>query len=788
MLLQTMLRHLTAVVDSAVIKYNRKALENETAQATRVYDFYINAVEKRSTFSSYPRFSQQAIINAGVPVYEPTQSNISDGRFTALMLAVNPSNIPSEYRQRVVEEQRKINIEAYETNGDSNNYYRMLAGLPDIGDSDQITLYGLDDVPFDPYKKYGIEEGIPVHTITDDKIRMLMNDDIINKLISKYPDKKYLRYLGPNRIDSASARRASNFALLKIASDNIPSSFIDKFSKIYEQNREYINTVLYNRSLADIYGNDYDNFMAMCVMFMTIQRMVSLAFKDGIERDLYDWEFIQRLYSAYNIPFIETLSMDTHMTMIKNFNYLLRHKSTDKVLFDLCALLGYTNVQIDRYYLIKDQRFDSNGNPIIVKDADGNIVLDKTYDLYFKSIDMREKNITLALQDSTTTKTYEEVTEGDPLWWDSGDLKNTILEEKFNYYESKYISLNMMYNMSDILFDITYAIGTILAQKGNIDRYGISLNLPRIDNNRTFSLFDTAVFIIAGMCKMNGFDGNIPNSMSSIFSIYGYNRTNFPDLTDSRTIAAFNSWNNRQFKNRRNEYTGDDIIYENVSTGSMTKYDDSVAPIWENGVMEIEDFNTLFANVKNLNESLIEAMWETDDVDMYNAYRALHDTYMTKQYTDEMFLKSDGTVATTYLNYLQDVDQDLYGIINNTPSAELYDILSHAVGRMQEEIESMSNLNGVLDDSETVFKALTSLINFFKSYTVDIHAFNIWYVFDSKYYNAIRLFGKLGLITSEMLTKTEMDFLYNDCAHITTTMETNDSIKTKDNISFIWEE
>lgn len=786
MLLQTMLKHLTTIVDSAVIKYNRKALENETAQSIRVYDFYIASVEKTSTFASYPRFSQQAIVNAGVPTYTPVQSNILEGKYTAMMMSVNKNYIPNEYRQRVVEEQRKINIEAYERNGDGNNYYRMLSGLPNIEDTEYIDLYNIDGITEDLYEKYKIPSGATIHTIDDDKIRILKNCGIIDKLIAAHPDKKYLNHLGTDRIDPSIARRANNFALLKIDSTDIPSSFVDKFSKIYDQNREYVNTVLYNRSLADIHGADYDNFMALCVMFMTIQRMVSLAFKDGIERDLYDWEFIQRLYASYNIPFIESLSMDTHMTLIKNFNYLLRHKSTDKVLFDLCSLLGYTNIQIDRYFLIKDQKFDANGNPIIIKDESGNIIANKTYDLYFKSIDMREQNVTLALQDSTTTKTYEEVTESDPLWWDSGDLKNTILEEDFNYYESKYISLNMMYNMSDILFDITYAMGTILNQKDNIEANDISINLPRINNGRTFSLFNAAVFIIAGLCKMNGFAGNIPDA-NAIFSIYGYNRTDFPELTDGRTIAAFKAWQNRQFKNKK-KYDSDDIVYDDIANGNITKYDDSVSDLWENGVVSLNDFDTLFGGVKNLNDSLVEAMWETDDIDMYTAYRALHDTFMTKEYTNTMFTKKDGTVARTYLEYLNDADMDMYTIINETESTDLYDILSHVVGRMQEEIESMENLNGLLDDSETAFKALTSLINFFKSYTVDIHSFNIWYVFDSKYYNSLRFFGKFGLITSEMLTKTELNFLYNDCVTPHITIHQSDGVNFNDKIYIIRED
>lgn len=783
-----MLKNLTTIVDSAVIKYTRLAQENETVQSRRFYDIYISSAEGTSTFNTYEGFYTSAITNAGVPVASVSEANILTGPYTAMMMRANKHRIPMAYRQRVVEEQRKMTIDEYERVGDLNNYYRMLSGLPNVGEpaSEYITLYEVDGIDYNIYEKYNIPDGEYVHMLTDDKIKILNRVGIIDILIKMYPDKKYLKYIGPNKIKSSAARRANNFALLSVSVSDIPSSFVDKFAKIYEQNREYVNTVLYNKSMADTHEL-YDNFMALCVMFMTIQRIVSLAFKDGIERDLYDWEFIRRLYESYNIPFIDTLSIDTHMTLVKNFNYLLRYKSTDKVLFDICSLLGYSNIQIDKYYLVKDQRFDADGNPIIVKDENGNIVGSETYDLYFKSVDLKEKNVTLALQDTSTRISYEEVTENDPLWWDSGDLKNTILEEQFNYYESKYITLNMMYNMSDIMFDTTYSLGLMLDQKENIDAFGIGIPLSRVSTEREFSLFDVVVFVMAGLSKMNGFAGNIPTTGSAIASIYGYNRSDFNDLSDPQAQAAIQAWYNRNFKGKY-KYDDSAIQFDDIINGGITEYDEYVSSIWYDDIVDAESFNDLFTNVKNLKENLENAMWETDDINMYTAYRALYDIYMTKEYTNKAFTKSDGTIATTYLDYLSDADQDLYNVISSTDGGDMYDILSHAIGRLQEEIESMDNLNMLLDDSETAYKAITSLINFFKSYTVDIHTFNIWYVFDSKYYNAIRLFGKFGTIESNMLGKTEMNTIYSDCVTGHSIIPFDGKIMMPDKLTIIREE
>lgn len=801
MLLQTLLKHLTTVIDSAVVKYDKTAQENETLQSRRIADYYEAAVTKTSEFYSYDRFSQDAIINAGVPVYDI--ANYEQGQYTAMTYVADKERIPVQYRDRVVEEQRKIIISNYEENGDYNNYYRQLSGLPGIGDTDFISL------PPDVYERYNIDPSLYIHQIDIETLRTLSHAGIIDSIIAEYPDKEYLKHLGDKKIPSLKARRANNFSLLYINGDDVPTSFYDMFNRIYEQNREYVCTVLYNNSMSKAYDL-YDNFMAMCIMFMTMQRMVSLSFRQGISRDLYDWEFIQNLYASYNIPFIDTLPIDTHMTLIKNFNHLLQHKSTDKVLFDLCSLLGYSNIELEKYYLVRTHKTDDNGNPIFVYDENGNPNYREMYDLYFKTVPLDAKNVALALQDNTATKSYEEVTENDPYWWDSGDLKDTILEDDFNYYETKYITLNTIYNMSDIMFELTYSMRSILDQKENIDKYSVSILLPKINMDRPFSLFDIAVFIIAGLCKMNGLKGTILNSASKISHIYGYRNNAYDaDMTDallyeltngaegaitgteenpyvSGASSAAADWLNRSFETTHEFEDDENITYKDTTTQDHIVNDGNLSNEWV-GIENANEFNYLFSEIKRFENNLVTAMWNATDINQYNAYRAIYDIYMTKKAVDTMFTKSDGSIASTYLEYLEDSEVDLFSIINETEPEDLYDILNHAVGRLQEEMDSLENLNMLTDDGNTAYDALMSLINFFKSYTVDIHNFNIWYVFDSKYYNSLRFFHKLGLIKSEMLTRDSMNYLYSDCIHSDVSSPIHDSLHLRDTITRKWE-
>jgi hypothetical protein len=751
------------MVTDSVVKYNSKAQENETAQSIRIADYYLSAIDNNISFFAFSVFSVEAIVNAFDKIPQKLKDTekvyLSDNglnfmdnpdgskRITPQTLASNKLLIPESYRQYVVDSQIEIIIRQYEAIGDSNNYYRMLNGLPnyttDIIGEDYVKL------PDDVYIRYNIDPNLYIHQLSSEDLRVITTKGILDEIISNNPDKPYLKFLGNKKISPVKARRANNFSLLYVPSDDIPTSFYEMFNRIYEQNREYVCTVLYNKQMSDSYKM-YDNFMGMCVMFMTIQRVVALSFRQGINRDLYDWDFIQKLYSAYNIPFNESINIDTHITMVKNFNHLLRYKASDKVFFDLMSLLGYTNVEFEKYYLVKNHRKDAKGNPLF--DDNGNPI----YELYFKSVGLNEDNVALAIQDKSNTKSYDEVIESDPLWWDSDKLRDDIMKDEFNYVESKYISINMMYNMSEILFNITYAIQLIFSKKEDISNYDIALSFPKLNQNKRINLFDIAVFIVAGICKIRGFAGNTMATPNEIYSIYAY---------DNDSV---------------NNISVDNALYQLVHGSS------SPATNWS--ISSAEDFDSLFNSVKDLDVKLVDAMWNTDNIDDYLAYRSLYETAMTKQAVNTMFTKKDGTIADTYLDYLRDTDINLYTIIEESDSEELYDIMNHAVGRLQEQMDSIRDMEMLLDSSGVAYEAIISLIDFFKSYTIDIHSFNVWYLFDSKAYNTIRTFHAINNIDSKLYADTDLNFLYGDNMHANTTIWKNHTIEQKHKIKIVWDD
>jgi hypothetical protein len=332
----------------------------------------------------------------------------------------------------------------------------MLSGLPNIETEERYFI----KLTVDEQKRAGIMNDSYIHQMSDDEIYKIEECGLLAEIIEKHPDYKYLNYLSYHGIDIVTARITNNFGILKLTNTDIPDYFYNKFLQTYEECRQYFMTVIYIQNFSNSYKL-YDNFIGLCIMFMTIQRIVSNTFKYGIEREFYDWSFIQNLYKMYNVPFVNNLPIDYHITILKNLNNLLTYKSTDKVLYDISSLLGYDRIKIFKYYLIKKhvldenekpkffykQKIDDDGFPVF--DDDGNPVLtedlERMYDVYFQKVDIKEQNLALALQDEVYKLKYDEVILDDPYWYDDKELQKMKYNEAYNYVETKYISLNLMY-------------------------------------------------------------------------------------------------------------------------------------------------------------------------------------------------------------------------------------------------------------------------------------------------------------------------------------------------------
>ena len=177
-------------------------------------------------------------------------------------------------------------------------------------------------------------------------------------------------------IDIYKARVANRFDILW--RNTIDSSTLEEdFDAVYTSCCNLVNSVYY----ADAFRKTnslYENFLAMSILFMTIQTMQYHYLSVDVIRDFYDTESIKYVYDSYSVPFYNEIPLEYHRKIVKNINKLIGYKGSSQVFFDLFDIFD-TNMNIYTYYLTKVHRFDENGNPtfIVEKDEDGNEILDK---------------------------------------------------------------------------------------------------------------------------------------------------------------------------------------------------------------------------------------------------------------------------------------------------------------------------------------------------------------------------------------------------------------------------
>lgn len=726
MILDAVFVDLKKAISSVVVKYDSLAKSMDTIEIKKDSDRFISASMKEDSFITYPEFDDEAYLGAGIT-----------DQILINQYKKDKSLIPPNLQQRLVEAQRAVVISTYV---EKNNYYRMLTGLPDMEDNDFIYLTQAQAQASE------VDSTKPIHEFTEDELIKIEKTGVYAEIVAANPSKKYLTRLGSNSIDIVKARTSKPFSIMFLTTD-LTEYFVDEFNQTYEQSRDYFLTVIYNRDFGSRFDM-YDNFIAMMIMVMTTQRLFSNTFKYGIERDFYDISSIQTLFGAYNVPYLENLPLEYQRILARNLNNLLHYKSTDKVLYDICSLLGYERINIFKYYLIKSHNLDDNENPLFIYkeevDETGQTQLvedkEKMYSLYFQSVELRERNTALALASPSNRLEYNSVILDDPFWQDDEDLREKIYETEFNYVETKYLGMNIMYKLTEMLFEIIYVFRLLVDKKSQTQN--IFIRLPRLFQQKEISLFQITVLLCALISKKNGMAGNIISTPSKTLSILGFNFSQ--DFT---------------------------AIKEEIKSKPHL-YDQRILQYIQNmDVYSANDINNLYKNIKELEAFLVNAMAETKSLKQYRAYKTLYDSIMVTDNVTSMFTKSNGEVASTFLDYLDDTDLVLAEFVRNAESDEISEHVDHVISRLNLALKDLRHLYIYNDSNNVIITAIVTLIKFFKSYTTNLSSFNIMYLMDSRYHNMIKMLDDiksvkkvLGLNTMNLQNtyETYMSYIAKD--------------------------
>ena len=488
---------------------------NEDSGVRMDVETYIAARNGELRFNSVPQFHEEVLRQ-----FFPNSDELD-------IVLGNKRMIPEEMRDAIVQAEATYMIDYWENQGgEPNAYYRMLFGLPPLEMDPKDWVYNT--------RYADIDMETPVHLLTyADRLR-LENKGYFEELrqqeqysIDAY---RYLEHLGKYRIYPYESRQAEEFQLLYVQQspyEYLRNDFID----VYEQVRRMVLRVYYS----DAYRNKshlYEGFLAMCILFITQQRMLVKYLEADVTRNFYDLESLKLVYDAYQVPFYSEIPLKYHERIVKHMNELISYKGSTQVFYDLFELFDFGIMDVFEYYILKERKTDEYGNPLF-HDADGNpLSVEDMWNIRFAKVGWRSDKY-VELTDQSNAVPYEELTVPDPYWTEDISLHDKLYESDWNYFQSKYMGVQIMFELSKLIFEVCYFLGMLRDNREPLSQ----LTCYYVMIGEDVPIFDMLIYTMALLCKNAGFSGEIPSDPASVAAIYGFNFKEYNQLMKMGTVS-----------------------------------------------------------------------------------------------------------------------------------------------------------------------------------------------------------------------------------------------------------
>ena len=347
----------------------------------------------------------------------------------------------------------------------------------------------------------------------------------------------------------------------------------------------------------------------------------------------------------------------------------------------------------------------------------------KDYDLKFVKIPLNDSADNY-IRDESKYIDYDAFTEDDWLWtneFDPLDIKNQILEKEFNYARTKYISIDTVMSMSDLSFKIPYFFNIFFDDERYEER--IRLSVPNIRPDKTFKLSSILCYLFSLSYLYYNKKDTIQTETVPIMYIQGFNFDADLDLL-------------RRDIERKYGYT-----LEELKVADFKTYKPGISI---KGLLSILENNTKIYDV------VVKGMYYADNKRIYDAYKSVYDALMIKKFSNKFFRINGSQVAKTYTEYLRYQDIDLYNSILRMKSIgedlqrkkaitnTIMDTVKYIEVFMgSEDYKQLFNyLPGIGIDYLKMY--VSKVIDFFKSYKIELAGLTTVYNFDRRYSQYIK--------------------------------------------------
>lgn len=541
---------LQIIIRNTEFKNKELADKYETIDTKIAGDNYIRALTATDAFEAYTYNDKRVydlLISGGLPEER------------VMLLLKNPHMIPQNVKNILLSEARALRIKEYV---EPNKYYVNLMGEPFPGDK-----YNKPDpifyIPDAFYNRYASDPLIlrshPLHALPIKYQELFMNSEFYQPLLKENPDVDYLRYLGSNAIDIVTSRRAGDGEIMRINTSklsayhaifgnvSVDDSIVHAFSNIYKRTRDYIYQTL-RGDFSAIYPN-YNSLIRYLTIYMSIGSALNEFQRKSAKLIYMNNVTANNLFNLYGLPSV--IMEGAPMTeFLKKFRMLLMDKGTN-VVYRVKDLIGYEDTDIYTLVMVKQQQFE-NGIPLYTYDKETGEKI-PVQNIVFRRLGTADDNTSyFNFRESKKEYTLDEITSGDPRWWNTSEVDAMLEEMNYTLSNSKYIQLSTHMSMSDMWWQCVIFLRGLLDRNQESNTTLINVNRD-INGSSTMSLYDAVLSLIIMMhwqmvdFRGKSLSGNMYNPMDGKYrcidmlfdGMTGYSLNPFKEGKEFK-LASFN--------------------------------------------------------------------------------------------------------------------------------------------------------------------------------------------------------------------------------------------------------
>lgn len=595
-----------------------------------------------------------------------------------------------------------------------------------------------------------------------------------NELIYYGELNKYYRdmYVEKN-VDIFVARTSEHFEIIHYTnSGKLSEKEISDFLQAYQDSRILFMKTVYTESFGTT--ESFFNFCKFFITFQAIQMYVNNTMKAVFDVDQMDEYSVENLLYSYGIYFLKGLSQSYKKKLLKNLNFLFNNKGNDKIFTTILGIFGLENVQAFKYYIIKDHRDSITKlndkqdvlfnliDPVLadkIAEIDNNVALtepervelrhvtkvkvnaqikynaelrekyrsknvknlDKTdpnaSQVKFIRVPFEEKNFDkFTSENKFDVYTYSEITSADPTW---KIKEEDVAKLQFNAIQTKYFDIRSSFDVLKLTTQLQYFYNVLKSIKTNFSPSAqpeyLQFNAGSM-SSRPVNVFDGLIGLQLITSAIVGYDMRIIKSQSAVHKIYTFNDNGFNPLQLSQATRV-----------GLGIFTGYQDINQLVNqSGSVSKFNDKM------------DYN--FQIKQKIEQMMLDESSPPSYFDIQKDYYALFFQDNNQKIFEEY---------ETYDDYLEQSNPEFAAYIKNITSLTDKDIMRQEFEKVNDVISSAiqsTQFNPGIMNGDYLNYFIFKLIEYFKSYTIQLKDLSIFYTFDNQFLNRIKFLDEIFLL------------------------------------------